>query len=612
MKHLTEKLWCKCAAFFLAMLTLLLTAASGFAVGVLVTEDVYVDGGIALRREAMTARIYDNLFATVDAYQCMIDYEDGLPEDFYDPAYSNFRYRLTDSTGKLLWTNMQAGEDLDYRVKETYYGDADQIRLIGEAGVTKALTAMDEFRRLDFWLTKLIALRSWWIPIAVLSLLITAALLIFLLCAAGHKEGTDGIYRTWLDRMPFDLLTVLVVAGIALAFCIPNACGWDVLSIAGALVLSAWLLLIFLYSFVVRCKAGGLFSNTLLYRLGRLLWRCCRTVYHTLLRPLGHIGEAWKLPLAFAVISGLELALGLLHDADVLWLFEHILLFLLLVGFGFAFRSIERAGRHLAAGELRYQVNTAGILPPLRAHAEDLNRIGEGMEKAVSAQMKSERMKTELITNVSHDIKTPLTSIVNYAELLKGCELSDETAKEYVEVISRQSLRLKKLTEDLVEASKASTGNISVELSSMDGAVLLAQTAGEWEEKLSAAGLELLLQPLPPEANITADGRLLWRVFDNLMSNIIKYALPGTRVYLACEVGESVDFSFKNISRYPLNISPDELTERFVRADASRSTEGSGLGLSIAKSLTELQGGTFSLHIDGDLFRADVSFPKNQ
>ena len=610
MKQLTEKLWCKCAAFFLAMLTLLLTVASAFAVGVLVTEDVYVDGGIELRRAAMSSEVYEHLYSTYDAYLCMEDYGDVLPEDFYDPVCSNFRYRLTSSEGELLWTNMRGGEELDYKVKETYYGDADQIRLIGEAGVTKALTAMDEFRRLDFWLTKLIALRAWWIPIAVLSLLITAALLIFLLCAAGHKEGVEGIYRTWLDRIPFDLLIVLAAAGVALSFCIPAACGWDALSIAGALVLSAWLLLIFLYSFAVRCKAGGLFSNTLLYRLGCLLWRFCRSAYHLLLRPLGHIGEAWKLPLAFAAVSVLELALGLLHDADVLWLFEHILLFLLLVGFGVAFRSIEKAGRHLAAGELQYQLDTAGILPPLRAHAEDLNRIGEGMEKAVSAQMKSERMKTELITNVSHDIKTPLTSIVNYAELLKGCDLGDETAKEYVEVISRQSIRLKKLTEDLVEASKASTGNLTITLAETDGAVLLAQTAGEWEEKLSNAALELILQPLPMDAKLMADGRYLWRVFDNLMSNIVKYALPGTRVYLACEAGERVSFTFKNISHYPLNISPDELTERFVRGDAARTTEGSGLGLSIARSLTELQGGTFDLRIDGDLFRADVSFPK--
>ena len=225
-------------------------------------------------------------------------------------------------------------------------------------------------------------------------------------------------------------------------------------------------------------------------------------------------------------------------------------------------------------------------------------------------QIRSERLKTELITNVSHDIKTPLTSIVNYVDLLSREDIPEGPAREYLEVLRRQSARLRKLTEDLIEASKAATGNIEVHAEPMDVNVLLSQAAGEYEEKLRGLELEPVLTFGSETTEILADGRLLWRVFDNLMSNICKYALPGTRVYLSTAVAKgAVEITFRNISRYPLNITSSELMERFVRGDASRSTEGSGLGLSIAQSLTTLQGGDFDLTIDGDLFKAVLRFP---
>ncbi len=286
------------------------------------------------------------------------------------------------------------------------------------------------------------------------------------------------------------------------------------------------------------------------------------------------------------------------------------MLLLLAAALALSFRRIESGGKALAGGDLSYQIETGRMLPPFRQHAAHLNEIGEGMQKAVAQQMKSERMKTELITNVSHDIKTPLTSIVNYVGLMKTLDLKDETAQEYLEVLDRQSNRLRKLTEDLVEASKASTGNLTTTLERTDLHLLLQQAAGEYEDRLRELQLEPVLRLAEGEAPILADGKLLWRVFDNLMSNICKYSLPGTRVYLSTELHDGhVTASFKNISRYALDISTDELMERFVRGDASRSTEGSGLGLSIAQSLTKLQGGSFQLSIDGDLFRADVDFP---
>ena len=223
--------------------------------------------------------------------------------------------------------------------------------------------------------------------------------------------------------------------------------------------------------------------------------------------------------------------------------------------------------------------------------------------------MKSERFRTELITNVSHDIKTPLTSIVNYVDLLQKEEPENEKQREYLEVLSRQSGKLKKLIEDLIEASKASTGNLAVDLEPCELGVLLDQTSGEYGEKLESAGLELVLQKPEKPVRVMADGRHLWRVFDNLLNNIVKYAQPGTRVYLSLsEENGKARVDFRNISREQLNISAQELTERFVRGDASRNTEGSGLGLAIAMSLMRLQKGNMDITVDGDLFKVSLSF----
>lgn len=232
------------------------------------------------------------------------------------------------------------------------------------------------------------------------------------------------------------------------------------------------------------------------------------------------------------------------------------------------------------------------------------------MERAVAERMKSERMKTELITNVSHDIKTPLTSVINYAMLIGEEPTENEKIREYASVLVRQSEKLKRLTEDLVEASKAASGNLEVLPAPCSASTLVTQAAGEYEDRFAAAEL-IPVTSLPEEdMTILADSRRMWRVFDNLLSNAVKYSLPGTRVWITLtrEENEAV-FSFRSISREPLNLSADELTERFVRGDSSRSTEGNGLGLSIAKSLTELQGGVFDLTVDGDLFKVTLRFP---
>ena len=244
-----------------------------------------------------------------------------------------------------------------------------------------------------------------------------------------------------------------------------------------------------------------------------------------------------------------------------------------------------------------------------KKHAENLNSIGDGMAAAVEQRMKSERLKTELITNVSHDIKTPLTSIVNYVDLLQKPHTPEQEA-EYLEVLDRQSKRLKKLTEDLVEASTASTGNMNVNIERTNTREIIEQSLAEYGRRMEQGELTVIVNIPEDPPRAMADGRLLWRVLDNLFNNVCKYALAGTRVYIdsVIDSGEAV-ISVKNISRDPLNISADELMERFVRGDSSRHTEGSGLGLNIAQSLVGLMHGKFSIGVDGDLFKAEIRLP---
>jgi signal transduction histidine kinase len=276
------------------------------------------------------------------------------------------------------------------------------------------------------------------------------------------------------------------------------------------------------------------------------------------------------------------------------------------------FGQLQKASRKLAEGDLSYEVDTSKLHFEFKEHGENLNRISEGMAKAVEEKMKSERFKTELITNVSHDIKTPLTSIINYVDLLGKEELDNEKASEYIEVLERQSSKLKKLIEDLVEASKASSGSLSVNNEPLEAGVFITQAVGEFEEKLSDIGLELIITKPDEPVYIMADGKHLWRVVDNLMGNIIKYAQPSSRVYVSLEADASVRITFRNISKYQLNVSGDELLERFVRGDKSRNTEGHGLGLSIAQSLISLMGGSFDIIVDGDLFKTVITFDRHE
>ena len=451
--------------------------------------------------------------------------------------------------------------------------------------------------------------------IAFLALGLSIASFVGLMCVSARRPDTEELRPGALYRVPFDLMLALCVIGfLLLCLLLDGATSSEAATLAAiGLVglLGANLVLGLSMSAAGRIKGHTLVKNTVIGFCLRKLWQLLRALGGL----LGKLPLVWRTALVFAGISLIEGIAILLcwYETDnlaILWVVEKLFLFPAVLTLALQLRRLQKGGEALAAGDLGYVTETGGMVPALRRHGENLNRIGEGMSAAVEQRLRSERMKTELITNVSHDLKTPLTSVVNYAELVGREAPAEGKLREYADVLLRQAERLKRLIEDLVEASKASTGNLEVELSPCDAGVFLTQAAGEYEERLAAAGLMLVTKTPEKELRILADGRRMWRIFDNLMGNALKYALPGTRVYLSLEEqdGEAV-FSFKNTSRQPLDMPAQELMERFVRGDAARSTEGSGLGLSIAGSLAELQGGALRLFTDGDLFKAMLRFP---
>ena len=461
-------------------------------------------------------------------------------------------------------------------------------------------------------LTKLYGMRGSLLPILVISLLLFAISVIYLLCAAGHRPDTDEIVPNLQDKIPLDLYFA-IVCPILLAILFLILEGRNPLADTGALsfvvigsIILAILGLATLLTCVTRLKLGRYFyQHTIAYQVIRFCWKMLAAVCSTIADAVKTISTTWKIAVAWLVISAFYTMGG--FGAIVL----SFALLLVFCSMASQMQELKNGGEELAKGNLNYKINTQRMFPLFRAHGKNLNSISKGFSIALEQKMKSERLKTELITNVSHDIKTPLTSIINYVDLLKTTQQTDPSAQAYIEVLDRKSQRLKKLTEDLVEASKASTGVLRVEREKIGLAQLLDQALGEWTEKLESRRLTVVPSVPDGETWVYADGRHLWRVIDNLLSNCAKYAMEGTRVYLDLTRGKGqVSLSVKNISREPLNIPPERLMERFVRGEESRSTEGSGLGLSIARSLTELQGGTFALSVDGDLFKATVTLPQ--
>lgn len=450
---------------------------------------------------------------------------------------------------------------------------------------------------------------------------------IYLMASVGHREGHEEICLDKFDRWPTEPAALLIIGGI-LAFVF--LCSWlaavfaesfftstqiytvmQIVSVSVSVIIG----LIGFFSLVKRLKAGIVWKNSLLrkvcvtfVRWGKALVRNWPTsgkvtaviiLYWVITIPLCMfitINRFWGS--FFLYVTGIIVFVGVQVAAAgmILWAVINR-------------RRILEGVERISGGDLEYVIGDEGMLADDRRLVEAINNIGAGFQDAVDTAVKSERMKADLITNVSHDIKTPLTSIINYVDLMKRENIEDETLKRYLEVLDQKSQRLKNLTEDLVEASRASSGNISLQLERINFVELVKQASGEFEEKFKERGLTPVTSFPEYSLHVVADGRRVWRILENLFQNTKKYAMPGTRVYISVSEWEGhAAFTMKNISEAELNITPEELTERFTRGDASRTTEGSGLGLSIAKSLTELQGGIFDIYLNGDLFQATVQF----
>ena len=551
-------------------------------------------------------------------------------ESIYSPLNSNLTYELWEVSGKdpmgegtLLSATYTASTDTISGSatipRQSFYYDegAEDVWYRVDWTVDCTLPVGDSYYYEYLLFVNLYDERYFLPAVAAASLALSLGLLIFLLWNAGRAPGGQRNAGP-AGFLPLEAYLLLTVGGGALCLALMSNGAQNILGTV-LWLLGLWGGFLFftdaLMGICARARAGVLFRHSLSGAVLRWTWRLVRGFFRWLRDSFAALPLVWV-----AMMGGVCVLLGetvltlIAFDSYelffwLLWLGAQVLLLAVLCRFFAGLHQLRLVSRKMAQGDLSVRVPAKKLWGPLREQGEDLNRISEGMSAAVDERLRSERFKTDLITNVSHDLKTPLTSIINYVDLLQKQPLKPQAA-EYAAVIARQGQRLKKLTEDLVEASKASSGSLPVNAEPTDLAELLTQAVGEYAPRLEKSNLEPVLQ-LPGEPVWSMlDGRLTWRVVDNLLSNACKYSQPGTRVYVEAEQREGRAWlRVKNISRQQLNIPADELMERFVRGDSSRTTEGSGLGLNIARSLAELQNGEFGLAIDGDLFKAWASFP---
>lgn len=537
-------------------------------------------------------------------------------EYIVDYTVTGYAYRYVGNDGTYYtWGQVEYDHNLKYWY---HYATNEQVyETTQKAEFTIYIPKQMQFTDRFFMVNKLITVgynnRYMFIFLSFASLALCIVIYSYLFASIGHRNGCGDIKVSLINNIPADILSVIVFFTAFLGIWLLSELEGLVMTIVlGAIILVSiyFVALWYLLSVIVQVKAKTLFKHTLVFWLFKQMsklalifkhiYKNLRTVYKVTLV----VGVFWAFMLIFMGVHAYEndnLIIGFIVISAIVTV--------IILMCAIAFQRVKQGGEKIVNGDLENKIDTTYMFGDIKDFAESLNNINQGLQAAIDDKMKSERFKTELITNVSHDIKTPLTSIVNYVDLIKKEDCDNSKINEYIEVLDRQSIRLKKLIEDLVEASKASTGNLSVQFERCNLTLLVNQAIGEFSERLEKNNLQLV-QSLPDkEIYIMADGRRLWRVLDNLLNNICKYAMQGTRVYIDLTTAENrVTIMFRNISNTPLNITGDELTERFVRGDRSRNTEGSGLGLSIAKSLTELQNGNFVIETDGDLFKAKITF----
>ncbi len=580
--------------------------------------------------------------------------KDASEEDFFPGDYFPIREELADG-GSIYAIDYKDGWNIykiqDVPLKENYTVVIHADLTAGDNALEARLfSLMDGVWRHQGQIAALLGV----------SLVAFALLAVYLCCAAGHKPGSQEIRPGGLNCIPLDLY-LAVLMGFGLLYAYIGIMGVRYLMSQGNTIAFAYYgyggylcclgFVGFCFACAAQFKAPGCYwwrhSITGLCWKGlvwcwRFFWKCaawCYRILWAIILPIlswaaGLVKKAWAfvkklwkrfwkllarlyglLPLVWQwVLTGLMIyggfAMALGFDSGFLLLVVVLAGVALTVYSAYIFGTLLDAAKRMRGGDLDIKVDEKYMLGAYKDMARELNGLSDVVQLAAQKQMRSERMRTELITNVSHDIKTPLTSIINYVDLLQKPH-SQEDGEKYLEVLSRQSARMKRLIDDLIELSKASTGNIPVELTRIDAVEAVNQALGEFMDKLKAAELTPLFRQPEEPLYIHADGRLLWRAMSNLLTNAVKYAQPGTRLYIdMVAVDKKVCISLKNISRDPLNISAEELMERFVRGEASRNQEGSGLGLNIAQSMMELQHGALELLVDGDLFKATLIFPQ--
>ena len=458
------------------------------------------------------------------------------------------------------------------------------------------------------------------IPYAIGTLIGTLTLLTlslgYLIMVSGRREKGGEVHLADIDKIYNDIqsLFVLFAAGISMII-VSNIhfsnSGYTpgIIVVIITFAIDAAIGMTYFFSMLRQFKKGVLLKNTLVYKVFSSVINLARNCFND------KIFKPWVLALmlAYGLINGILFIVAI----DQEWLI-YPLFIIPFNGFAvhMAFKRLKsltlimEAAKEISQGNLDHQLDNTEVSLEFSSFAKDIQSIQGGLRNAVNEAIKGERMKTDLVTNVSHDLKTPLTSIINYVDLLEQEEINNETARGYLEILNEKSYRLKQLIEDLIEASKASSGNLAITKEEVDLHELITQACGEYEEKIGEAQLDIRINAPEEKTIILADGKYMWRIVENIMSNALKYSMPNSRIYIDIERDKGYGvLTMKNMSAYPLDIDPNELTERFTRVDESRTTEGSGLGLSIAQSLTGIQDGTFNIAIDGDLFKVTIAMP---
>lgn len=639
--------------------------------GQTVSADMYDDdltlGETIKSAETHIKKLYDK--AVVKRFQFAADEQQKMRQNLQELQCLQF-YAKDNITGQVVsqlpegqtpamlkdapvyYSKTKAGENLrgtDYGAGNArsdaaqYLMDGDMSIYVGiDPTVAGGNDTLPDFVELNALCTRMQNMNTVAMTVAAVCLAVLALAFLVLAClGCGRRAGTDGVRLLWMDYIPLELHTAIIAAAIAglgvvlfgnLFNDLSNYYGYQLstlyyggmfLAACGALGAVAWGLYAELtLSFVRLCKSEKhLYKGTLLYYICLGIWRLLCKLHRfnrRVIRGLAYTPRHFKRNMVFCAVGYLliNIVVAVLFGAYLEYAPISVpcaLAFLAFNGFcvGYALRFLFQLDRVIEAAANRTDVEAAHLHPALAAMAGSLRYTNQELHNAVDQAVRDERLKTELITNVSHDLKTPITSIITYTDLLSKCPQSDEKAKEYMAVLTEKSTKLARLVEDLIEASKLSSGNITLHPMVLDLGELTAQAIGEYQKEFEENRLQLVLDPDLPRVQAFADGSKTYRVLENLLQNAKKYSAVDSRVYVRVYKQEDFGvFEIKNISAQPLNISPQELTQRFVRGDASRTKEGNGLGLSIAQELCSAQQGKLELLIDGDLFKARVYLPQ--